>query len=180
METQRSPPPYPQQQSPAASLGPAPAPPDELARFRAHADITLPDLRTVLSAEFDDPQSMQNSMGTPMSPASTKSLPRIQPRADNITRASIDTAVISPSEAGSYPTPERQSTDGMTPEELQMREAAEALAGLGNPGKQTIPYHTSWPLLFSAASRSRRGGGGAPEQNRSLHLRAAQNRIATY
>jgi len=135
MEVQRTPPPYTHG---PVNLGPAPALPDELARFRAHGDITLPNLQTVLSGDFEQSATAQRSSKIPGSPTSPRSLPRIEPRPQHVTRESVETAVASPSEAGSVVSTDngiRQSADETTSEEVQMREAAEALAVLGNPGE---------------------------------------------
>lgn len=135
MELQRpTPPPYTASHD-TADLGRPPAPPDELARFRPNTDVTLPDLKTVLSPQFQH-SSPQNAPG---SPASVRSLPRIEPNGQvNGTRKSTDTAIASPSEAGSVMSMDdvvRKSTS-VSIDDPAIRDAAEALAGLGNPGEQ--------------------------------------------
>ncbi|KAK4891574.1 transcriptional regulator opi1 [Elasticomyces elasticus] len=143
MEVQRTPPPY--TQSPV-NLGPAPALPDELARFRAHGDITLPNLQTVLSPGYEQPASPQRG------PASVRSLPRIEPRSRNGARESMEPAMASPSEAGSYMSADqtaRRSVEAMTAEEVQMREAAEALAVLGNPDFARSPNDSVHPMVYN-------------------------------
>ncbi|KAK5728289.1 transcriptional regulator opi1 [Elasticomyces elasticus] len=148
MEVQRTPPPY--TQSPV-NLGPAPALPDELARFRTHGDITLPNLQTVLSPGYEQPALPQRG------PASVRSLPRIEPRSRNGTRESMEPVMASPSEAGSYMSADhtaRRSVEAMTAEEVSMREAAEALAVLGNPEDE----HER-PLLNLLAEAHPRVGG---------------------
>ncbi|KAK0291896.1 transcriptional regulator opi1 [Friedmanniomyces endolithicus] len=158
MELQRTPPPY--TQSPAL-LGPAPALPDELARFRAHGDITLPNLQTVLSGDFVQSATPQRSSKIPGSPTSPRSLPRIEPRPQHAARESVETAVASPSEAGSVMSIDngiRQSADETTREEVQMREAAEALAVLGNPDFARSP-NDSVHMPSHAQPRS----GASPE-----------------
>ncbi|KAK3658830.1 transcriptional regulator opi1 [Elasticomyces elasticus] len=143
MEVQRTPPPY--TKSPV-NLGPAPALPDELARFRAHGDITLPNLQTVLSPGYEQSASPQRG------PASVRSLPRIEPRSRNGTRESMEPAMASPSEAGSYMSADhttRRSVEAMTAEEVQMREAAEALAVLGNPDFARSPNDSVHPMVYN-------------------------------
>lgn len=139
---QQSPPPYARS---AADLGRPPAPPDELVRLRAqqqHVDVTLPDLKTVLSQEYQRSSPQPGGLAVPGSPASVmsgRSLPRIEPYGHvNGMRQSMENAIASPSEVGSQMSMDdggRKTTSGLSMEDPDIRVAAEALAGLGNPGE---------------------------------------------
>lgn len=110
----------------------------ELSQPHVQAEITLPDLKTVLSPDF------QQTSERPETPAHdhadpARSLPRIDPghANRNAKRTSTDTAVMSPSETGSaMSTKERgaRSTSAVSMDDPDVRLAAEALSGLGNPG----------------------------------------------
>ena len=116
-------------------------PQTEISHAHAQAEITLPDLRTVLSPEFQQnslPPHFRSPNVGPASPTSTRSLPRIDlgPAYAYETSRSSESAMMSPSESGSV-----MSIDdrGLRPTSVSMddpdvRIAAEALSGLGNPG----------------------------------------------
>ncbi|KAK3679891.1 transcriptional regulator opi1 [Recurvomyces mirabilis] len=135
--TRATPPPY-SALSPN-DYGRPPLPPDEMVEARrAQADITLPDLKTVLSPEFQHSSPEPDNAGQYGSPShSVRSLPRIEPgRHANDSTSSMDAIVASPAE-GTYPTLHehmryQDPSNTLTGEQLKMREAAEALAGLGN------------------------------------------------
>ena len=105
------------------------------------AEITLPDLKTVLSPEFEEASRLSEfrARGTPGSPTSARSLPRIDPGHvyGNGARSSMEPAVASPSEVGSAMSVDeggRRSTSVVSMDDPDVRIAAEALSGLGNPG----------------------------------------------
>ncbi|RMY52072.1 hypothetical protein D0863_14387 [Hortaea werneckii] len=101
--------------------------------------VTLPDLKTVLSPQYQATTPPPGSHPVPPgSPAqSVRSIPRIETqRQSNGTNSSKETAAFSPSEAGSL-----QGTDdgkrmksGLSVDDSDVRDAAEALAVLGNSG----------------------------------------------
>ena len=135
--TRATPPPY-SAMSPS-NYGRPPLPPDEMVEARrAQADIKLPDLKTVLSPEFQHSSPEPDNARQYGSPSdSVRSLPRIEPGPHaNGSTASMDAIVTSPAE-GTYPTlhehmRHQDASDTLTAEQLKMREAAEALAGLGS------------------------------------------------
>lgn len=98
------------------------------------ADITLPDLRTVLSPQFEHARPAE-VVG---SPGSVRSLPPIDPgHSAGYASGSIDATMVSPSEAGSRRSEDergRRGTSVVSMEDPDVRLAAEALSGLGNPG----------------------------------------------
>jgi hypothetical protein len=109
-----------------------------------HADITLPDLRTVLSPQFEASAqaSAEAAFASRCSPMSARSLPPIDIGHNagylNGARRSMDMAMASPSEAGSIRSEEgrgRRAKSIVSMEDPDVRLAAEALSGLGNPGK---------------------------------------------
>lgn len=102
-------------------------------------EITLPDLKTVLSPEFERMSSPQCS-ARPQSPQSVRSLPRIDPGYTTINGAQrdVDMSMASPVETGSAMSTEdriARSTSVVSMEDPDVRIAAEALSGLGNPGE---------------------------------------------
>lgn len=113
-----------------------------LSRPQVQAEITLPDLKTVLSPDFEEASRLSEyrANGTPGSPPSARSLPPIDPghAYGNGIRSSMESAVLSPSEAGSAMSieerSERRSTSAVSMDDPDVRIAAEALSGLGNPG----------------------------------------------
>jgi transcriptional repressor OPI1 len=155
MEVERATPPPYMVRSPI-DLGRPPAPPDELVALRrGQADITLPDLKTVLSHEFDEDAFTYAPNGNYASPtASVKSLPRIEPRgfsrepfgvsAPTLSSPSVKTDSVE-SEQSAMRTREPQSA-----EEIQMREAAEALAGLGGTGTERRSFLSFQMLIWDS------------------------------
>lgn len=104
----------------------------------AQADITLPGLKTVLSPEFERRPSTQGSPLVHGSPNSTRSLPRIDPGYANITdtRRVGDATMASPlgtASAVSFEDRGVRSTSVVSMDDPDVRIAAEALSGLGNP-----------------------------------------------
>ncbi|SMR59971.1 unnamed protein product [Zymoseptoria tritici ST99CH_3D1] len=130
-----------------------------------HADITLPDLKTVLSHEFEQRSSSRDSVHALGSPASVRSLPRIDPGhapTTNGQRRSNDMIMTSPRGNGSAMGAEdraARSTSVVSMEDPDVRMAAEALSGLGNPAfarssqgqNMHISAHASPGMAGSAA-----------------------------
>lgn len=116
----------------------------ELNGHKHAGDITLPDLRTVLSPQFEASAqaSAEAAFASRCSPMSARSLPPIDIGNNghmNGTRRSMDMAMASPSEAGSLHGEEdrgRRAKSIVSMEDPDVRLAAEALSGLGNPGKK--------------------------------------------
>lgn len=116
----------------------------ELTGHKNPNDITLPDLRTVLSPQFEShaQASAEAAFNSRCSPMSANSLPPID-IGNNAgytsgTRTSMDMAMASPSEAGSLRSDEergRRAKSVVSMDDPDVRLAAEALSGLGNPGK---------------------------------------------
>ncbi|KAK5116213.1 hypothetical protein LTR62_008539 [Meristemomyces frigidus] len=110
-----------------------PLPPDEMvAARRAQADITLPDLKTVLSSDFQ-----AHSPEPYASPThSVRSLPRIDPGPHSNGSAHSMHAIVSNSQHDGRPMSMEEyrgeSPNVLSAEQLKMREAAEALAGLSS------------------------------------------------
>ena len=143
MEIQRPSPPAYISHNPA-DLDLPPVPRTEL--NNAHAqEITLPDLRTILAPEFSDATLSPSShtfSGDHPTPPSVRSLPRIDPGPNyaSLGRMSTESVVMSPSEAGSAMSlDEKRSArpTSVSMDDPDVRNAAEALAGLGNPGKMS-------------------------------------------
>lgn len=142
MELQRSSPPAYLAHNPADLSLPA-VPQTAISRPKVQAEITLPGLRTVLSPEFEDLSKLSRlhtahnaSVG---SPVSSGTLPRIEPALSrgHGTRSSMESAVFSPSDAGSAMSVDERggrSISSLSIEDPDVRIAAEALSGLGNPG----------------------------------------------
>lgn len=116
----------------------------ELNNHKHASDITLPDLRTVLSPQFEASAqaSAEAAFALRCSPMSARSLPPIDighnAGITNGARRSIDVAMASPSEAGSLRSEDdrgRRAKSIVSMEDPDVRLAAEALSGLGNPGK---------------------------------------------
>ncbi|KAK5120808.1 hypothetical protein LTR85_005875 [Meristemomyces frigidus] len=109
-----------------------------------HSDVTLPNLRTVLSPEYQQASSPQSSFIVPASPAAShrSSRPRDRQAQVNGTRRSADLAVASPSDAGSHmgvDNTSRRTASVLSIEDADIRDAAEALAELGRPGFARSP-----------------------------------------
>lgn len=123
-----------------AQPAPAPAP-------VASSDITLPDLKTVLSPDFERRRCSPQSSARPGSPTSVRSLPRIDPGYHSMQERGTDVTMASPLESGSVMSVDDQglrSTSVVSMEDPDVRIAAEALSGLGNPGEHGIP--PSWTI----------------------------------
>lgn len=125
-------------------------PQHDLTTHKQACDITLPDLRTVLSPQFEASAqaSAEAAFASRCSPMSARSLPPIDVGNNagyvNGTRRSIDLAMASPSEAGSLRSDEergRRAKSVVSMEDPDVRLAAEALSGLGNPGKMLRSKH---------------------------------------
>lgn len=103
-------------------------------------DLRLPNLQTVLSPDFQRADSPPQD-GT-RSPLSVRSLPRMDPGdSNNEARKSMDGVLISPSDNGSRMSGEERglrSASVLSMDDPDVRLAAEALSGLGNPGEQSI------------------------------------------
>ncbi|KXT04897.1 hypothetical protein AC578_3443 [Pseudocercospora eumusae] len=100
-------------------------------------DITLPDLKTVLSPDFERMSSPQTS-NHPASPTSVRSLPRIDPGhalTNGVHRGATDVSMASSVETGSVMSMEDRTarSTSVSMEDPDVRLAAEALSGLGNP-----------------------------------------------
>lgn len=110
-----------------------------ISQKHVQGEITLPDLRTVLSPDFQrELVQPGRSVSRESSAQPTRSLPRIDPghTYDDDATTSTETAVLSPSEVGSAMSvdeygakPSRVSID-----DPDVRIAAEALSGLGRSG----------------------------------------------
>lgn len=97
-------------------------------------DVTLPDLKTVLSAEFEHMSTPRH----PSSPQSVRSLPRIDPGHCSLSERGADVNMASPIETASVISLEERNgraTSVVSMEDPDVRLAAEALSGLGNPGE---------------------------------------------
>lgn len=117
-------------------------PQTELSSPHVQAEITLPDLRTVLSPQFEPqrhPSPRYAASSAPHdSPRSMRGLPPIDP-GSYAPRKSLEQAVVSPSETGSAMSgieeqSTRTSTSVVSMDDADVRIAASALAELGNPG----------------------------------------------
>lgn len=116
----------------------------ELGSHKHANDITLPDLRTVLSPQFEAnaQAAAEAAYASRDSPLSARSLPPIDIGHNagytNGPRRSLDVVMASPSETGSMRSDEergRRKKSSISMEDPDVRLAAEALSGLGNPGK---------------------------------------------
>ena len=143
MELQRSSPPAYIAHNPADLNLPS-VPQTAISQPHVQAEITLPDLRTVLSPDFHQTSLLSDSLAAHRgSPSSVRSLPRIDPghAFSNGTRTSLESNVASPSETGSAMSIDERggrSTSVLSMDDPDVRIAAEALSGLGNPGKSYL------------------------------------------
>ena len=134
-----------QHPSPLAYVSHSPAdlnlpsvPQTEISGAHAQAEITLPDLKTVLSPEFHE-SSLPSDLRAPSrahdSPISVRSLPRIEqgPIYGNGARRTTESSMASPSEAGSAMSVDDRGGRPMSVsiDDPDVRIAAEALSGLG-------------------------------------------------
>ena len=136
MELQRPKPPSHHVSHNPADLDFPSLPQTELTHPHVQGDITLPDLKTVLSPEFQHASPPATDFH---STTSGRSLPRIDPGNGFLdeTRRSTESATFSPSEAGSVMSAEDRglrSTRTVSMDDPKVRMAAEVLSGLGNPG----------------------------------------------
>ena len=143
MELQRDPTPTYVSHNPANLTFPS-IPQTEINHAHANAEITLPDLRTVLSPEFQEsslPSDYRPAHLAHDSPTSLRSLPRIDPGPGyaNGPRKSMESAIASPSDAGSAMSVDDRGlrSTSVSIDDPDVRIAAEALSGLGNPGMWT-------------------------------------------
>lgn len=148
-------------------------------------DVRLPDLRSVLAAEFDQPAIYPNNAASSPFTRSGSSASRSLPRIDsshiptNGYRTSMESAVFSPSEAGSVMSMEehgQRSTSIASLDDPDVRIAAEALSGLGNPGKSTCPHcvkesHSYRPDFARASPRT---NDHMPSYVNGLHAKSPQ------
>lgn len=125
----------------AADLNLPSVPQTEISHAYAQAEITLPDLRTVLSPAFHAdslPSHFRPPHIRPTSPTSIRSLPRIDPGPTypNDTSRNSEAVMMSPSESGSVMSSDERSLrpTSVSMDDPDVRIAAEALSGLGNPG----------------------------------------------
>ncbi len=156
MEIQRSSPPAYLAHNPADLNLPS-VPRTALSRPKVQGEITLPDLKTVLSPEFEEATRL-HGIHAPDTPGSTRSLPRMNPgnASRNEFRSSAEAPVVSPSEAGSAMSVDDRdvrSTSSVSIDDPDVRIAAEALSGLGNPGKTGL--HRSFLILLTSLDRFR-------------------------
>ena len=136
MEHQREPPPY---SSASSDLGSPPTAPEDLVQLRAQGKTTLPSLKSVLSLDFECQRSLEE-LG---SPRSAIGLPRIEPRQDE---HGSDT-VMSETDHDSQVKSDDALTGQWSAEDEKVREAAEALAGLGNARVMPLEPGQEPPLL---------------------------------
>ena len=141
MELQRASPPTFHGSHNPADLNLPPVSRTELNNTYASADITLPNLSSILAHDYSDatlsPSSRTMSGDHPRSP-SVRSLPPMDPGLNyaGVGRRSTDSVVMSPSEAGSAMSLDEKSArpTSVSMDDPDVRIAAEALSGLGNPG----------------------------------------------
>lgn len=109
---------------------------------RPGSDITLPDLKTVLSSDFEQMSPRQPSVASPVN--SVRSLPRMDPgpeysHAVQDHRRGLDTIMAGANETDSVMSYEdnnaRSASRALSVDDPDVRMAAEALSGLGNPSK---------------------------------------------
>lgn len=124
-----------------ADLAFPPVPKTDISHAHATAEITLPDLKTVLSPDFENSPRLsayRSSIGGVESPRSVNSLPRIDPgpQYSNGVHKGFDVAVASPSEMGSAMSVDEPAirSPSINLNDPAVRSAAEALSELGNPG----------------------------------------------
>ncbi|KAF2721147.1 Opi1-domain-containing protein [Polychaeton citri CBS 116435] len=140
--------------------------------FQIHqTEITLPDLRTVLSPDFNQTSPLQHGLPAPIgSPLSTRSLPRLdaaayQNGAFGAAYNGFDTAIKSPSDTGSAMSLDESNarSSSVSIDDPDVRIAAEALSGLGNPdfihsptrqATNHMPSHASPTINARAAPTS--------------------------
>lgn len=103
--------------------------------IRSPSDVRLPDLKTVLSPEFEHMSAPRHS-AHPQSPQSVRSLPRIDPGRNSLGERGTDVSMASPVDTSSVMSMDDRNgraTSVVSMEDPDVRDAAEALSGLGNP-----------------------------------------------
>ncbi|KAK3714844.1 transcriptional regulator opi1 [Vermiconidia calcicola] len=147
----------------------------DVRREHAIAEITLPDLKTVLSPEFQDASRTCDSGRAYLghdSPNSMRSLPRMDPGPSytNGERTSLESTMKSPSEAGSVMSIDERGlrSTSVSMEDENVRNAAEALAGLGNPDFIRSP--SSRTFSHASPSSSEHTPAGDPQHEPLLEL----------
>jgi hypothetical protein len=140
MEQQQARPPAYVSHNPAELNLPS-VPKTDVNRAHAIAEITLPDLKTVLSPGFQEaalPSDVRSLTNGHESPNSVRSLPRIDPGPQyaNGDYRSLDVAVASPSEVSSAMSVDEAGvrSPSINMDDPDVRMAAEALSGLGRSG----------------------------------------------
>ncbi|KAK4501852.1 hypothetical protein PRZ48_007661 [Zasmidium cellare] len=168
MELQQERPPDYVQRSPETVEWPA-IPQHAPEHPRPSSDITLPDLKTVLSSDFEQMSPRQPSVTSPVN--SVRSLPRMDPgpeynHAVQDHRRGLDTIMAGANETDSVMSYEdtnaRTGSRALSVEDPDVRMAAEALSGLGNPTQFTRGHDKIH--VHSHASEARASdGSGNPE-----------------
>lgn len=124
------------------------------------ADITLPDLKTVLSSEFENRSTTPGSLTSHQlrhgSPTSVRSLPRIDPGyavTTDVHSRSGDMHMGSPVETGSAMSGDDQTarSTSVSIDDPDVRLAAEALSEIGKPGKYCLAEQREKGALTSTA-----------------------------
>lgn len=137
MEQERTQPPAYISHNPAELKLPS-APQADISHAHAVAELTLPDLKTVLSPAYQESSLPSDVRSSTKSPVSVRSLPRIDPgpQYNNGEHRSLDVAVASPSEAGSAMSVDEPSirSPSISMDDPDVQIAAKALSELGNPG----------------------------------------------
>lgn len=111
-------------------------------------DITLPDLKTVLSSDFEHMSTPVGSVASPPlrhgSPNSVRSLPRIDPGYNTMLEhpRGMNAIMASSNDTDSVMSYEdttgRSASRALSVDDPDVRMAAEALSGLGNPSEYNL------------------------------------------
>lgn len=158
MELQREQPPAYRSHDPEDLKLPS-VPQNEPFQSHAHSDITLPDLQTALSRPLPPKtvhpnklldETFQNNKAVESQQLGQQYTSTAPPRIDASPRMNVGArpsleAVVSPSDTGSVMSidePLRRSASIVSIEDPDVRLAAEALSGLGNPGEYTHLFQT--------------------------------------
>lgn len=127
---------------PTIDIARASPPQYDMIHPHAQTGVHLPDLKTVLSPEFQHSFPTQSTFVAHGSPAAT-GLPRIEPHMQsNGARTSMERVVVSPSETSSVVDLEYQNNrakSGVSLEDQNVRDVAEALVGLGRSCMVSTP-----------------------------------------
>lgn len=125
-------------------------PQQDLKPAHAKVDLTLPNLQSVLANLPEQPSDVrQHSYGlhhASRSDINSQASDRTYTRTNGPFRPSQETAIISPSDTMSIASADginASSTSVVSLEDPDVRLAAEALSGLGNPGRSTDYAHDS-------------------------------------